>query len=222
MRGKFTAPGTSIHYYVVEFDPTKLSRAPHAPNVLGRGAGRRCRRAGRLPGAALWTRAPPERGCCGALVPAHVSDAAGFGGAGGRTSAAPCSAPPTPRTRRRARSAASSRGTGRSSASRRRATAATTRCTPRPRLTPTRTRTRARARARARARTRTRTRTRTLSRRLPPRGRLQRLRRLCSASRDALHASDAPVCGRRCDAASGGRAARAAARPGDMWRCVER
>ena len=25
MRGKFTAPGTSIHYYVVEFDPTKLS-----------------------------------------------------------------------------------------------------------------------------------------------------------------------------------------------------
>ena len=71
MRGKFTAPGTSIHYYVVEFDTTKLSRAPHAPNVRGRGAGRRCRRPARLPGAALWTRARLERGCCGALVPAH-------------------------------------------------------------------------------------------------------------------------------------------------------
>ena len=57
MRGKFTAPGTSIHYYVVEFDPTKLSREPHAPNVRARGAGRRCRRPARLPGAALWTRA---------------------------------------------------------------------------------------------------------------------------------------------------------------------
>jgi len=89
-------------------------------------------------GCALDTR-PPERGCCGALVPAQVSDAAAFGGAGGRTSVAPCSAPPTPRTRRRVRSAASSLRTGRSSASRRRATAATTRCTPRPRLTRKRT-----------------------------------------------------------------------------------
>ena len=33
MRGKFTAPGTSIHYYVVEFDPEKLScgRTLHRP-----------------------------------------------------------------------------------------------------------------------------------------------------------------------------------------------
>ena len=36
MRGKFTAPGTSIHYYVVEFDPTKLSRDPHGQNAPAR------------------------------------------------------------------------------------------------------------------------------------------------------------------------------------------
>jgi len=35
MRGKFTAPGTSIHYYVVEFDPTKLSWADFRGSVLG-------------------------------------------------------------------------------------------------------------------------------------------------------------------------------------------
>jgi hypothetical protein len=44
MRGKFTAPGTSIHYYVVEFDPTKLSRDPRGQKRAGsqpRGAARR-------------------------------------------------------------------------------------------------------------------------------------------------------------------------------------
>ena len=35
MRGKFTAPGTSIHYYVVEFDPSKLSWADFRGKVLG-------------------------------------------------------------------------------------------------------------------------------------------------------------------------------------------
>jgi len=35
MRGKFTAPGTSIHYYVVEFDPAKLSWADFRGAVLG-------------------------------------------------------------------------------------------------------------------------------------------------------------------------------------------
>jgi hypothetical protein len=35
MRGKFTAPGTSIHYYVVEFDPTKLSWEDFRGSVLG-------------------------------------------------------------------------------------------------------------------------------------------------------------------------------------------
>ena len=35
MRGKFTAAGTSIHYYVVEFDPTKLSWADFRGSVLG-------------------------------------------------------------------------------------------------------------------------------------------------------------------------------------------
>ena len=35
MRGKFTAAGTSIHYYVVEFDPTKLSWADFRGAVLG-------------------------------------------------------------------------------------------------------------------------------------------------------------------------------------------
>ena len=35
MRGKFTAPGTSIHYYVVEFDPEKLSWAEFRGQVLG-------------------------------------------------------------------------------------------------------------------------------------------------------------------------------------------
>ena len=36
MRGKFTAPGTSIHYYVVEFDPTKLSCDPQCQNTPAR------------------------------------------------------------------------------------------------------------------------------------------------------------------------------------------
>jgi hypothetical protein len=35
MRGKFVAPGTSIHYYVVEFDPHTLSWADFRGNVLG-------------------------------------------------------------------------------------------------------------------------------------------------------------------------------------------
>ena len=35
MRGKFTEPGTSIHYYVVEFDPTKLSCEPRAQKGPG-------------------------------------------------------------------------------------------------------------------------------------------------------------------------------------------
>lgn len=35
MRGKFTAPGTSIHYYVVEFDPSELSWAEFRGEVLG-------------------------------------------------------------------------------------------------------------------------------------------------------------------------------------------
>ena len=35
MRGKFTAAGTSIHYYVVEFDPAKLSWADFRGAVLG-------------------------------------------------------------------------------------------------------------------------------------------------------------------------------------------
>jgi hypothetical protein len=35
MRGKFTAPGTSIHYYVVEFDPEKLPWADFRGQVLG-------------------------------------------------------------------------------------------------------------------------------------------------------------------------------------------
>jgi len=35
MRGKFTEPGTSIHYFTVEFDPTKLSWENFRGNVLG-------------------------------------------------------------------------------------------------------------------------------------------------------------------------------------------
>ena len=35
MRGKFTAPGTSIHYYVVEFDPKTLPWADFRGKVLG-------------------------------------------------------------------------------------------------------------------------------------------------------------------------------------------
>lgn len=35
MRGKFTAPGTSIHYYVVEFDPETLPWADFRGQVLG-------------------------------------------------------------------------------------------------------------------------------------------------------------------------------------------
>jgi len=35
MRGKFTTPGTSIHYYVVEFDPATLSWADFRGQVLG-------------------------------------------------------------------------------------------------------------------------------------------------------------------------------------------
>ncbi len=35
MRGKFVAPGTSIHYYVVEFDPHHLSWADFRGKVLG-------------------------------------------------------------------------------------------------------------------------------------------------------------------------------------------
>lgn len=35
MRGKFTAPGTSIHYYVVEFDPKALPWADFRGKVLG-------------------------------------------------------------------------------------------------------------------------------------------------------------------------------------------
>lgn len=35
MRGKFTSPGTSIHYYVVEFDPAALSWADFRGKVLG-------------------------------------------------------------------------------------------------------------------------------------------------------------------------------------------
>ena len=35
MRGKFVAPGTSIHYYVVEFDPHQLSWADFRGKVLG-------------------------------------------------------------------------------------------------------------------------------------------------------------------------------------------
>ena len=35
MRASFVAPGTSIHYYVVEFDPAKLSWADFRAKVLG-------------------------------------------------------------------------------------------------------------------------------------------------------------------------------------------
>jgi hypothetical protein len=35
MRSKFVAPGTSIHYYVVEFDPAQLSWADFRAKVLG-------------------------------------------------------------------------------------------------------------------------------------------------------------------------------------------
>ena len=35
MRGKFTTPGTSIHYYVVEFDPASLSWEDFRGSVLG-------------------------------------------------------------------------------------------------------------------------------------------------------------------------------------------
>ena len=35
MRGKFTTPGTSIHYYVVEFDPATLPWADFRGKVLG-------------------------------------------------------------------------------------------------------------------------------------------------------------------------------------------
>ena len=35
MRGKFTSPGSSIHYYVVEFDPATLSWADFRGKVLG-------------------------------------------------------------------------------------------------------------------------------------------------------------------------------------------
>lgn len=34
-RSKFVAPGTSIHYYVVEFDPAKLAWADFRAKVLG-------------------------------------------------------------------------------------------------------------------------------------------------------------------------------------------
>ena len=35
MRSKFVTPGTSIHYYVVEFDPSKLSWGDFRAKVLG-------------------------------------------------------------------------------------------------------------------------------------------------------------------------------------------
>ena len=35
MRGKFVQPGTSIHYYNVEFDPAELSWSAFRGNVLG-------------------------------------------------------------------------------------------------------------------------------------------------------------------------------------------
>lgn len=35
MRSKYVTPGTSIHYYVVSFDPAKLSWADFRMNVLG-------------------------------------------------------------------------------------------------------------------------------------------------------------------------------------------
>ncbi len=35
MRSSFVAPGTSIHYYVVEFDPARLSWADFRAKVLG-------------------------------------------------------------------------------------------------------------------------------------------------------------------------------------------
>jgi hypothetical protein len=35
MRSKFVAPGTSIHYYVVDFDPSKLSWGDFRAKVLG-------------------------------------------------------------------------------------------------------------------------------------------------------------------------------------------
>ena len=35
MRGKFTTPGTSIHYYVVEFDPSTLAWEDFRGKVLG-------------------------------------------------------------------------------------------------------------------------------------------------------------------------------------------
>ena len=35
MRSKFVSPGTSIHYYVVEFDPARLSWADFRAKVLG-------------------------------------------------------------------------------------------------------------------------------------------------------------------------------------------
>ena len=35
MRSKFVTPGTSIHYYVVEFDPARLSWADFRAKVLG-------------------------------------------------------------------------------------------------------------------------------------------------------------------------------------------
>jgi hypothetical protein len=35
MRSKFVTPGTSIHYYVVDFDPSKLTWGDFRANVLG-------------------------------------------------------------------------------------------------------------------------------------------------------------------------------------------
>merc|ERR1712060_621849 len=35
MRSRFTAPGTSIYYYVVEFDPATVSWADFRSNVIG-------------------------------------------------------------------------------------------------------------------------------------------------------------------------------------------
>ena len=75
------APGTSIHYYVVEFDPTKLSCDPHGQNTR---PAAKCpcghaplHRPARLLGAAPWARGggPSPPGCRreaeAALVPAQ-------------------------------------------------------------------------------------------------------------------------------------------------------
>ena len=85
MRGKFTTPGTSIHYYVVEFDPATLSWEDFRGKVLGP-TDPKDAPAGALRGiiAASWQKLGLEAPCNGGDNAVHAS-ASPFEGLAERT-----------------------------------------------------------------------------------------------------------------------------------------